>query len=66
MVEKQEATSDDVLLISETLWERADDIPCDGDSRLSFNGRLIIMALVGCRRGVLNDFTYSDVSLAYI
>lgn len=66
MVEKQEATDDDVLLLSETLWERADDIPCDADDRLSFNGRLIIMALVGCRRGVLNNFTYGDVDLAYI
>jgi len=49
MVEKVEATAEDVILILDTLWERADDIPCDDDARLDFNAITIIAALTGCQ-----------------
>lgn len=66
MVEKVEAAAEDVVLILETLWERADDIPCDNNTRIDFMGCLIIASLTGCRPGVLSRLTYSQFSLAYI
>lgn len=41
MLEKKEATAEDVALISQTLWQRADDIPCEPPSRLSFHAMLL-------------------------
>lgn len=66
MVEKVEATAEDVILILDTLWERADDIPCDDDVRLDFNAITVIAALTGCRPGVLGRLTFGQFRLAYV
>ncbi|OCK91338.1 uncharacterized protein K441DRAFT_223485 [Cenococcum geophilum 1.58] len=39
--EKIEATAEDVIVLLNTLWERADDIFCQPRTRLSFHGTLL-------------------------
>ena len=62
---KTEATTDDILLILSTLWERADDIPCDPRHRLAFH-TMVLIASIGFRPGTLENMLYQQVKLLVV
>ncbi|KAI9695108.1 MAG: hypothetical protein M1820_008912 [Bogoriella megaspora] len=65
-VEKVEAAAEGVVLILDTLQDRANDIPCDNNDRIDFNAIAIIAALTGCRPGVLEMLTFGQFRLAHV
>ena len=66
MFGKKEATAEDVALILQTLWQRADDIPCAPLSRLSFHAMLLLAASGGFRPGVVENVKYRQVSIQMV
>jgi hypothetical protein len=62
---KVEATSDDLLLLLDTLWTRAEDIPCSSRDRMALHSTLIL-AGIGFRPGSIMQFLYNQVSLQVI
>lgn len=62
MFVKKEATAEDVALILQTLWQRAEDIPCQPVTRLSFHLMLVLAAVGGFRPGVVENIKYRQVS----
>jgi 6-pyruvoyl-tetrahydropterin synthase len=64
--QKIEATAEDVLVLLNTLWARADDIPCNTSTRLSFHGQLLLAAIGGFRRATILELNYEDVALAVV
>ncbi|KAH8751077.1 hypothetical protein F5883DRAFT_386752, partial [Diaporthe sp. PMI_573] len=60
---KKEATAEDVALVLRTLWTRAEDIPCDPVTRVSFHNTLLLGAICGFRPGVLENLKYRQVTL---
>ncbi|KAF2731199.1 hypothetical protein EJ04DRAFT_16250 [Polyplosphaeria fusca] len=64
--EKIEATDEDTVVLLNTLWQRADDIPCRPSTRLSFHGTLLLAAIGGFRRGTIERLRYRDVCLAVV
>ncbi|KAH7633844.1 hypothetical protein B0T09DRAFT_334751 [Sordaria sp. MPI-SDFR-AT-0083] len=63
--EKTEATTDDVLLILSTLWERAADIPCAPRHRLAFH-TLVLIGSIGFRPGTYENMLYRQVKLLVV
>ncbi|KAA8624040.1 hypothetical protein SMACR_12725 [Sordaria macrospora] len=76
--EKTEATTDDVLLILSTLWERAVDIPCDPrhrdntpvlvtvrHNRAAFH-TLVLIGSIGFRPGTYENILYRQVKLLVV
>ncbi|KAK3342329.1 hypothetical protein B0H65DRAFT_540038 [Neurospora tetraspora] len=63
--EKTEATTDDVLLILSTLWERAVDIPCDPRHQLAFH-TLVLIGGIGFRPGTYENMLYQQVKLLVV
>ncbi|KAI3400990.1 hypothetical protein diail_1198 [Diaporthe ilicicola] len=55
---KKEATAEDIALVLRTLWTRAEDIPCDPVTRVSFHNTLLLGAIGGFRPGVLENLKY--------
>lgn len=51
--EKVEATANDMLVFLDTLWERAEDIPCQPTTRVSFHGIVLLAGIGGFRRGTI-------------
>ncbi|KAH8757749.1 hypothetical protein F5883DRAFT_428208, partial [Diaporthe sp. PMI_573] len=60
---KKEATAEDVSLVLRTLWTRAEDIPCDPVTRVSFHNTLLLGAICGFRPGVLENLKYRQVTI---
>ncbi|OAG03631.1 uncharacterized protein CC84DRAFT_1177611 [Paraphaeosphaeria sporulosa] len=63
---KIEATAEDVIVLLKTLCQRADDIPCQPSTRVSFHGILLLAAIRGFRRATITSIKYRDVSLAVV
>lgn len=63
---KKEATAEDVALVLRTLWTRAEDIPCDPVTRVSFHNTLLLGAICGFRPGVLENLKYRQVTLEVV
>lgn len=66
MFEKKEATAEDIALILQTLWRRAEDIPCTPLTRLSFHAMLLLAAIGGFRPGVVENIKYRQVSIQIV
>lgn len=66
MFVKKEATAEDIALILQTLWQRAEDIPCKPITRLSFHAMLLLAATGGFRPGVVENVKYRQVSVQVI
>ncbi|KAK3949434.1 hypothetical protein QBC32DRAFT_400212 [Pseudoneurospora amorphoporcata] len=62
IIQKTEATTDDVLLILSTLWERAVDIPCALRHRVAFH-TLVLIGSIGFRPGTYENMLYRQVKL---
>ncbi|KAK3948663.1 hypothetical protein QBC32DRAFT_400768 [Pseudoneurospora amorphoporcata] len=63
--EKTEATTDDILLILSTLWERAVDIPCNPRCRIAFH-ILVLIGSIGFRPGTYENMLYRQVKLLVV
>ncbi|KAK7735967.1 hypothetical protein SLS63_003485 [Diaporthe eres] len=63
MFVKKEATAEDIALILQTLWQRAEDIPCTPITRISFHAMLLLAAIGGFRPGVVENVKYKQVSI---
>ncbi|KAF2184554.1 hypothetical protein K469DRAFT_578956, partial [Zopfia rhizophila CBS 207.26] len=63
---KIKATDEDTVVLLNTLWQRADDIPCRPGTRLSFHGSLLLAAIGGFRRGTIKQLRYCEVCLAVV
>ncbi|KUI64507.1 Mitosis inhibitor protein kinase mik1 [Cytospora mali] len=66
LFEKKEATAEDIALILQTLWRRAEDIPCTPLTRLSFHAMLLLAAIGGFRPGVVENIKYRQVSIQMV
>ncbi|KAK4206080.1 hypothetical protein QBC37DRAFT_393662 [Rhypophila decipiens] len=62
---KREATAEDVMMVLDTLWSRAADIPCEPRARVAFHS-LVILCSLGFRGGVTMNFCYKDVELQVV
>ncbi|KAK4099790.1 hypothetical protein N658DRAFT_487380 [Parathielavia hyrcaniae] len=63
--EKVETTADDVLMLLDTLWTRAEDVPCKPQYRIALHWTLILAGL-GFRPGSLMRFCSKHVRLSVI
>lgn len=61
--EKVAATSEDIIDLLSTLWQRADDIPMTPKSRITVHIYILILFISGCRPGMLKSFRWKDVEL---
>ncbi|OAG09319.1 uncharacterized protein CC84DRAFT_1171913 [Paraphaeosphaeria sporulosa] len=57
--EKIEATAEDVIVLLKTLWQRANDIPYQPSTRVSFHGILLLAAIGGFRRATITSIKIS-------
>lgn len=63
---KREATPEDVVLLLQTLWNRAEHIPCNPLTRISFHNMILLAAIGGFRPGVLLNLKYSQIGLKLV
>ncbi|KAI1861508.1 hypothetical protein JX265_009475 [Neoarthrinium moseri] len=63
---KIEMTTADIKVILSTLWERADVIPCEPDTRMSFHQFILMEGIGGFRRGTLISLTYSQLQVSIV
>lgn len=66
MFVKKEATAEDIAMILQVLWQRAEDIPCTPRARLSFHAMLLLAAVGGFRPGVVVNIKYRQVSIQLV
>ncbi len=59
-------TGTDVGVILQTLWSRANDIPCKPETRASFHAILLLAATGGFRPGTLLGLTFSQFQVAVV
>ncbi|KAI0804888.1 hypothetical protein GGR55DRAFT_304735 [Xylaria sp. FL0064] len=59
-------TSTDVGVKLQTLWSRANDIPCNPETRVSFHAIILLAAIGGFRPGTLLHLTYSQFHVAVV
>ncbi|KAG4278834.1 hypothetical protein FPRO04_06155 [Fusarium proliferatum] len=64
--EKSETTTEDLLLLLQTLWNRAADIPCTKEHRLSFHSATILLGIGGWRSKSVLDLEYKDIEIARV
>ncbi|KAM7197986.1 Protein of unknown function (DUF3435) domain containing protein [Rhypophila sp. PSN 637] len=62
---KREATAEDIMMVLDTLWSRAADIPCEPRARVAFHS-LVILSSLGFREGVTINFCYKNVELQVV
>lgn len=60
---KVAATTADILVVLMTLWTRANDIPCDRETRVAFHARILLASMGGFRRGTLDKLKYSQIKM---
>ncbi|KAL2289652.1 hypothetical protein FJTKL_01892 [Diaporthe vaccinii] len=60
---EKEATAEDIALVLRTLWTRAEDIPCDPVTQVSFHNTVLLGGICGFRPGVLENLKYRQVAL---
>ncbi|TLD25447.1 hypothetical protein PspLS_06266, partial [Pyricularia sp. CBS 133598] len=60
---KVAATTADILIVLMTLWTRANDIPCDRETRVAFHARILLASMGGFRRGTLDKLKYSQIKM---
>ena len=63
---KAEATSEDLFLILNTIWQRADLAPCEPDVRTDFCIAILLAGITGFRPGALVPLRYDQVELSLI
>ena len=61
--EKIEMTSKDIYVLLNTLYVRADDIPCQPRTRLGYHGIVTLGGIGGFRISTILSLKYQDVSL---
>ncbi|KAJ3573686.1 hypothetical protein NPX13_g4609 [Xylaria arbuscula] len=59
-------TSTDIGVKLQTLWSRANDIPCNPETRVSFHAIILLAAIGGFRPGTLLHLTYSQFHVAVV
>lgn len=60
---KVAATTADILVVLMTLWTRANDIPCDRETRVAFHARILLASMGGFRRRTLDKLKYSQIKM---
>jgi hypothetical protein len=65
-VDKIEVTEEDIVVILNTIWTRADAIPCEPDTRVSFHAVLLLAAIGGFRPTALMRIPYRQMHLAVV
>ncbi|KAK3896336.1 hypothetical protein C8A05DRAFT_40171, partial [Staphylotrichum tortipilum] len=63
--EKDETTADDLLMLLDTLWTRAKDVPCQPQYRVAVHWTLVLAGF-GFRPGSLMKFRYKHVRLLVV
>ncbi|KAI8681927.1 C2H2-type domain-containing protein [Fusarium keratoplasticum] len=63
---KKETTAEDLLLVLQTVWERASDIPCKPSQRVSFSGNVILGGIGGWRYESLRRVKYKDIEVGWL
>jgi len=61
-----EMTPADIKVFLETLWLRADDIPCTPPVRVSFHSVVLLLGIGGFRRGMVLGLKFRQVQLAIV
>ncbi|KAF4957172.1 hypothetical protein FSARC_11381 [Fusarium sarcochroum] len=64
--EKVETTTEDLLLLLHTLWNRAADIICSAEHRVAFHSAVILLGVGGWRSKSILDMIYEDVEIARV
>lgn len=64
--EKVEATTEDVLLLLHTFWNKAADITCSAQDRVAFHSAVILLGLGGWRPMSVLIGTYRDIEIARV
>lgn len=64
--EKVETTTEDLLLLLHTLWNRAADITCSAEHRVAFHSAIILLGVGGWRSKSILDMTYEHVEIARV
>lgn len=64
--EKVETTTEDLLLLLHTLWNRAVDVICSAEHRVAFHSAIILLGVGGWRSKSILDMTYEDVEIARV
>ncbi|KAI3326529.1 hypothetical protein HD806DRAFT_410130 [Xylariaceae sp. AK1471] len=59
-------TGTDVGVALQTLWSRANDIPCNPETRVSFHAIIVLAAIGGFRPGTLLNLTFSQFQVAVV
>ncbi|TGJ78353.1 hypothetical protein E0Z10_g10409 [Xylaria hypoxylon] len=59
-------TGTDVGVTLQTLWSRANDIPCNPETRVSFHAIILLAAIGGFRPGTLLNLTYSQFHVTVV
>ncbi|KAI6327780.1 hypothetical protein MCOR29_002806 [Pyricularia oryzae] len=60
---KVAATTADILIVLITLWTRANDIPCDRETRIAFHAKILLASMGGFRRGTLDKLKYNQIKM---
>ncbi|KAI6411866.1 hypothetical protein MCOR20_003932 [Pyricularia oryzae] len=60
---KVAATTADILIVLITLWTRANDIPCDRETRIAFHAKILLAFMGGFRRGTLDKLKYNQIKM---
>ncbi|MCJ1426159.1 hypothetical protein MMC29_004061 [Sticta canariensis] len=64
--DKIQVTAEDIYVLLNTLYERADDIPCQPRTRLGYHGIVTLAGIGGFRISTILTLKYRDVSLALV
>jgi hypothetical protein len=65
-IEKKEATDEDIILLRNTLWQRANNVRYNPNTRVSFHAILILQGIGGFRPIALMRLPYGQVHLAVV
>ncbi|KAF6821138.1 hypothetical protein CPLU01_12565 [Colletotrichum plurivorum] len=63
---KVPATAEDITLYLDTLWRRAEDIPCSPSIRIAFHAVMLLSAVGGFRPGTLMELPYRQIQLVVV
>ncbi|KAF5018840.1 hypothetical protein F66182_9169 [Fusarium sp. NRRL 66182] len=64
--EKVETTTEDLLLLLHTLWNREVDITCSAEHRVAFHSAVILLGVGGWRSMSILNLKYEDVEIARV
>ncbi|KAM5349962.1 hypothetical protein ACJ41O_006467 [Fusarium nematophilum] len=64
--EKVETTTEDLLLLLHTLWNRAADITCSAEHRVGFHTAALLLGVGGWRSKSVLSMTYKSIEIARV